>query len=156
MENSLVDSGETLEVITTDKTEETVKGILRKVKSQDDMDHGEAPVPETVAPAFPSSWKGFVTRLMKEEFLTVSMLMERVKAVEEQRITYSPAATGSSQMETRLSLGTTDTGLKRKEPERDIIIGDKGNESDERASKKPNQIPEYVGSETQARTNNED
>lgn len=50
MENSFVDSGETMEMITTEKNEESVKGILREVKSQA-IDHGEAPVPETVAPA---------------------------------------------------------------------------------------------------------
>lgn len=51
MEKSLLDSGETTEIITTDKNEETVKDTLREVKSQD-IDHGEAPVPEKVPPAY--------------------------------------------------------------------------------------------------------
>ncbi|CAH8267306.1 unnamed protein product [Arabidopsis lyrata] len=117
----------------------------------------------TIISKFPSSWRGFVTRLMEEEFLPVSMLIERVKAEEEflrsgkKRVTVCPA-TGSSQMEMRPSLGTTLTGsqsigVKRKEPERVII-------SDEKAPKKPNQmtssVTAFVDSETQVRTNNEE
>jgi len=112
----------------------------------------------TIISKFPSSWSGFVTRLMEEEFLTVCMLVERLKAEEEflrsgkKRVTVS-AATGSSQIEMRPSLGTMHTGSqsvssKRKEPERDII-------PEEKAPKKPNQmtssVAEFVDSETQAK-----
>lgn len=43
MENSLIDSGETMETITTEKIEEPVKDILREVESQE-IAHKEAPV----------------------------------------------------------------------------------------------------------------
>lgn len=138
----------------------------------------------TIISKFPSSWRGFCTRLMEEEFLPVWMLMERVKAEEEylrngaQRVTYRPA-TGSCHMERRPSLGTThrgsqSTGWKRKEPERDgrvTVVCDNcgrkghlakncwGKKPDERASGKPNRVTSSatapVVSDAQATTNND-
>ncbi|KFK30674.1 hypothetical protein AALP_AA6G013400 [Arabis alpina] len=138
----------------------------------------------TIISKFPSSWRGFCTRLMEEEFLPVWMLMERVKAEEEnlrngaQRVTYRPAS-GSSHMERRPSIGAThrgsqSIGWKRKEPERErdgrvTIVCDNcgrkghlakncwGKKPDERG--KPNRVassvPASVVSDTQATTNND-
>lgn len=132
----------------------------------------------TIISKFPPSWRGFSTRLMEEEFLPVWMLMERVKAEEEevlrngpQRVTCRPA-TGSCQMERMPpSIGR---GWKRKEPERDgrvSIVCDNcgkrghvakncwGKTPEERAAGKPNRVTflstSPVGSETQATTKND-
>ncbi|KAL0712452.1 hypothetical protein Bca4012_019430 [Brassica carinata] len=138
----------------------------------------------TIISKFPPSWRRFSTRLMEEEFLPVWMLMERVKAEEEellrngpsQRVMYRPA-TGSCQMERippSIGRGSQSIGWKRKEPERDgrvTIVCDNcgrrghlakncwGKTLEERASGKPNRVTfsstTHLGSETQATAKND-